>query len=133
MVGAHSPAEVDMGEASGVMMYSPLMPTNLSLVEIAESGIIEPDQREEQIVDPTSETAQVAGWMGMWPFSTWNSVSGSGLPTNTEPTATPSSPVSLPSSSPRSRSAHLRSQAKKRVWIPSTNELSFQAVWWGYR
>ncbi|KAG6914852.1 hypothetical protein DXG01_014951 [Tephrocybe rancida] len=127
----------EVGEASGIMMYSPLMPTNLSLVEIAESGIVLPEEPQEPQVDPTSEVAQVAGWMGMWPFSILGH--GAGVATETGQgnvssiaSPTPSLPSSLPGS-PNSRNARLRVQSKKRVWIPSTTKLSFQAVWWGYR
>ncbi|KAG6838979.1 hypothetical protein C0991_006887 [Blastosporella zonata] len=127
-----SEEEEDVGEVSGIMMYSPLMPTNLSLVEIAESVIL-PEEHQEQTIDPASEVAQVAGWMGMWPFSIWGSGAGvvsEGLPPTASPT--PSLPASLPAS-PSGRSARLRGQSKKRVWIPSRTKLSFQAVWWGYR
>ncbi|KAG6824962.1 hypothetical protein H0H92_005295 [Tricholoma furcatifolium] len=128
-------------EALGIMMYSPLMPTNLSLVEIAESGVFsdeEGQQRSQQVVDPNSETAQAAGWMGMWPFSSfWHdepAVAGTtAKPTRISPN--PSIPQSMPGSPMAGRNAQLHGQARprRRVWIPSSRELSFQAVWWGYR
>ncbi|KAG6876455.1 hypothetical protein C0992_012901 [Termitomyces sp. T32_za158] len=117
--------EDDVRQMSGIMMYSPLTPTNLSLVELAESGVFDP---EEQIVDTTSDTARVAGWMGMWPFSVWSTSVVSGPDTLLTASPAPSIATSLPFS-PGSRTA----QARKRVWIPSSTQLSFQAVWWGYR
>ncbi|KAG6860046.1 hypothetical protein C0995_016502 [Termitomyces sp. Mi166 len=122
----------NVGEASGIMMYSPLLPSNLSLVEVAESGIFNPEEQEEQTVDPASETVQVAGWTGMWPFSVWST--NSAVEPGAHPTSSlaPSIATSLPSS-PSGRSARPYTQTKKRVWIPSTTNLSFQAVWWGYR
>ncbi|KAG5642782.1 hypothetical protein DXG03_002127 [Asterophora parasitica] len=126
-------------DASGIMMYSPLMPTTESLVEIAESGIIDPLSVEDG-PDP-SEAEHVAGWMGMWPFSLWGagtSAPSTGqsvlpiAPVTTSPR--PASPVSsLPLSPPGSpRSTRIRIPGQ-RVWVPSTTKLSFQAMWWGYR
>ncbi|KAH0589768.1 hypothetical protein H2248_005486 [Termitomyces sp. 'cryptogamus'] len=124
--------EDNFREASGIMMYSPLTPTNLSLVEIAESGVFNPEDQEEQAVDPTSEIAQAAGWMGMWPFSVWSNSAATGSGAHSTASPAPSIAPSL-HSSPSGRSARLNTHGKKRVWIPSKNKLSFQAVWWGYR
>ncbi|KAF8069871.1 hypothetical protein FPV67DRAFT_1779390 [Lyophyllum atratum] len=133
-------------DTSGIMMYSPLFPTNESLVEIADSGLIEPPPAEEG--GNSAAAAQFAGLMGMWPFSIWSSDSTSGstlVPAVSAPTSSPPSLTTLPVSpvgSPRPpgspslpgspRIARLRIQGQ-RVWVPSTTKLSFQAMWWGYR
>lgn len=124
--------EDDIRQTSGIMMYSPLTPTNLSLVEIAESDVVDLEEQEEQIVDTTSDTARVAGWMGMWPFSALNPSVATGPCTRLTGDPEPSIATSLPPS-PSGRASRRHSQAKKRVWIPSSTQLSFQAVWWGYR
>ncbi|GLB44968.1 hypothetical protein LshimejAT787_1900460 [Lyophyllum shimeji] len=138
-------------DTSGIMMYSPLLPTNDSLVEIAESGVVSPSPPAPLELQDSAAAQQLAGWMGMWPFSMWGGGGAGSTATSTStlvPAAAARSPVPSvaalvsPAGSPRRagspplpgspRSARLRIQAQ-RVWVPSTTKLSVQVMWWGYR
>ncbi|KAG5635050.1 hypothetical protein H0H81_012609 [Sphagnurus paluster] len=118
-------------DTSGIMMYSPLMPTMESLVEIADSEVFMPTEESGS----SEEAQKFAGWMGMWPFSVWNPQSTVTVPAHEIPVPgsppVPTSPLPVsPPSSPRRGNLRLQRQ---RVWVPSTTKLSVQAMWWGYR
>ncbi|RDB16342.1 hypothetical protein Hypma_003051 [Hypsizygus marmoreus] len=124
-------------DGSSLMMYSPLLPTTSSLVELAESEYVAPPPVEEG--PSVQETSQAAGWMGMWPFSVWGSSArpqeeetpGS-VPILTSPLPSIEEALAAEPASPRRRSSQMRVQGQ-RVWVPSTTQLSLQALWWGYR
>ncbi|KAG7448089.1 uncharacterized protein BT62DRAFT_752856 [Guyanagaster necrorhizus] len=93
-----------------IMMYSPLFPTEESLVEIAASHIV-PAPRESAPLQPK------ALWQRKWPW--WKKLASADGNADKEKngddnkTAVPPTPT--------------------RVWIPSTTKISVQVMWWGYR
>lgn len=98
-------------DGSSVMMYSPLLPSTTSLVELADiEFVVPPPHGEEGEINPGEESSALTAWMTMWPFS---SVWGAAGAKSAEPVR--------------------RTSLGQRVWVPSTTKLSLQAMWWGYR
>lgn len=109
------PAEGVFEDDDSVMFYVPLVPDNASSVELARSEIVSVDENGS-IVDVVVQGAsparllrssatdvQAEGWKWHWPWS-----------------RTPK-PPSQPNTT------------EKRVWVPSTEKLSVQVMWWGYK
>lgn len=106
--------DVTMEDDDSVMFYAPLIPNAASTVELARSEIVSVDENGT-IVDVILDDAPLpgvvppkTGFGKIWPFS-----SGTSTPTPTTP-----KPKVL---------------TEKRVWVPSTTQLSLQVMWWGYR
>ncbi|KAI0824158.1 hypothetical protein BC628DRAFT_1420257 [Trametes gibbosa] len=98
-----------------VMFYGPLVPDASSAVELARSEIVSVDENGT-VVDVLLDDAPLpeasppkAQFMGIWPFSSGGAS------------------VSAPST------AKPKVLTEKRVWVPSTSQLSLQVMWWGYR
>ncbi|KAH9855441.1 hypothetical protein C2E23DRAFT_723754, partial [Lenzites betulinus] len=97
-----------------VMFYGPLVPNASSAVELARSEIVSVDENGT-IVDILLDDAPLpessppkARFAGIWPFS-------GGTNASEPPTVKP------------------KVLTEKRVWVPSTTQLSLQVMWWGYR
>lgn len=110
-------------DTSSVMVYSPLLPTRNSLVELAESEVIMEDEVDEPEPVPAPPIPgwswsnvlpnSVTSWLSQTPPAPWLDDNGQPL-------------------TPRTQERRLRAQAT-RVWIPSKDKLSIQCMWWGYR
>ena len=90
-------------EEGGIMMYAPLEPTNNSQLELAESKTISDDPVPSSSTSTANPDKRIEG-----------SKADSTSPT--PPTPTPP-----------------QTSREKRIWVPSTTELSILATWWGYR
>lgn len=140
-------------DGSSLMMYSPLLPTQSSLVELADTEVLSVDESSPGSSSGETDAATgLAAWMGMWPFNAWGGMGGSTekqeeiVPQlSAGPSYTPSSPdrrahysalpdINIPESGPDGSVSNGRFQTQgQRVWVPSTTKLSLQAMWWGYR
>jgi hypothetical protein len=90
-------------EEGSIMMYAPLEPTNDSQLELAESKPILDDPVPSSSASTTVPDKKIEG----------------SKTTSTSPTPpTPTPP---------------QTSREKRIWVPSTTELSILATWWGYR
>ncbi|KAF9445447.1 hypothetical protein P691DRAFT_805667 [Macrolepiota fuliginosa MF-IS2] len=118
----HDDATDAFSDSSSIMVYSPLLPTRDSFVELAESEVFEEEEAEElvPVIPPP-----LPGW-------TWSEVLPSVTSWFTQPPPSPLLDDSGQPLTPRSRERRLRAQAA-RVWIPSKTQLSIQCMWWGYR
>ncbi|TFK68011.1 hypothetical protein BDN72DRAFT_842319 [Pluteus cervinus] len=108
---------------TSIMLTSPLIPTKDDLVELASSDfmpfspsaydtegtVVEEGEEEER------EKIPEAGWMDVWPLTMFM---GAGSSARVE--SKPSARVGKP-------------QQQQRVWTPSKDKLSIEAMWWGYR
>ncbi|KAJ7184409.1 hypothetical protein C8R46DRAFT_862279, partial [Mycena filopes] len=134
MLEAISPPSVESGDnyeyvgsdRSSVMMYSPLIPNADSVIELAEVE----DAPVSSGSSPGWTFPSWLEWSNFWPLNGWKAKE-----TAEEETALTSlllaPDVSVPApvaQAPESRVAPVR-----RVWVPSTTELSFETTWWGYR
>ncbi|KAJ3510960.1 hypothetical protein NLJ89_g4375 [Agrocybe chaxingu] len=114
---------------SSIMVYSPLIPTRDSHVELAE---LVPVSIEEEVVVEGSPQAGTS-WTSVWPLSIFSGAKADDAP---------QLPVAKRLSgevviSPRRTSVdeagrRIRTQTV-RAWVPSDTKLSVQAMWWGYR
>ncbi|KAJ7043013.1 hypothetical protein C8F04DRAFT_925263, partial [Mycena alexandri] len=113
-------------DRSSVMMYSPLIPKADSVIELAE------------VEDAPVPSGSSSGgwsfpsweWSNLWPFSGWKTADVAVVePALTSLLLAPD--VSVPqTAAPTTES---RVAPARRVWVPSTTELSFETTWWGYR
>ncbi|KAJ6620323.1 hypothetical protein B0H10DRAFT_1946134 [Mycena sp. CBHHK59/15] len=123
-------AEYAGSDRSSVMMYSPLIPTADSIVELAESEAV------PLVAEGTSSPGRLwsytlwpyVTWPDVWPFNGWKAkvseaqtdvIPGQSLVPDPEPQNNPGE--------------HGREVPVHRVWVPSTTQLSFETTWWGYR
>lgn len=110
------------------MLCSPLIPTKADLVELADSEIV-------PVTPPVEGQPAAAGWTDVWPLNAWKAKDVQEKPIP-EPTTEPATEVAVVPASPRStgvvRARRVKIQGQ-RVWVPSDNKLSVQAMWWGYR
>ncbi|KAJ7063591.1 hypothetical protein C8F01DRAFT_1133628 [Mycena amicta] len=119
MLEEYSP-HLDTGsDRSSVMFYSPLLPTNDSLIELADTENAPVVQHQQS-------------WLGsflplIWPFTSWTASM------STEPDATPRPSPTVLSLETSSLVSSPQSPAMRQVWVPSTTKLSFETMWWGYR
>ncbi|KAF8149350.1 hypothetical protein B0H34DRAFT_182774 [Crassisporium funariophilum] len=114
---------------SSVMVYSPLIPGQEDLVELAE---LVPVSFEEYVM---SESESVAGtsWTAVWPLSMWYGEQKPQTPmTSTNKRLSGDHVVSPQSTSVNNAGRRVRVQTV-RAWVPSDTKLSVQAMWWGYR
>ncbi|OJT12596.1 hypothetical protein TRAPUB_10837 [Trametes pubescens] len=112
--GSADGSDVTMEDDDSVMFYAPLIPNAASTVELARSEIVSVDENGT-IVDVILDDAPLpgiappkTGFGKIWPFS--------------------SGTTSTPATSPKPKVL-----TEKRVWVPSTTQLSLQVMWWGYR
>ncbi|TFK59628.1 hypothetical protein BDN72DRAFT_965985 [Pluteus cervinus] len=107
---------------TSIMLTSPLIPTKDDLVELAssdfmpftpsaydtEATVVEEGEEEEQ------EKIPEAGWMDVWPLTMFMGAGSSARVESKPP-------------------ARVGKQQQQRVWTPSKDKLSIEAMWWGYR
>ncbi|KAJ7649177.1 hypothetical protein B0H17DRAFT_1022494 [Mycena rosella] len=93
-------------DRSSVMMYSPLIPTADSVIELAELEDAPPAVPGSPPAGKWLALWPATGWAAVWPFT--GTESNRDLPRPCPP------PV-------------------LRVWVPSATQLSFETMWWGYR
>jgi len=111
-------------EPSSVMVYSPLLPVQGSLVELAQSEvIIEQEEGQDQVLARDLETTPVPPSI---PALSWTNSLTSWFTKTSQPTPPPAEPPMTP----RTCERHSRVQ---RAWVPSKDKLSIQCMWWGYR
>lgn len=110
-------------DSLNVMLYSPLLPTRDSLVELADSEAVAEDRSDHAIPEP-----EIPGW-------SWsNTLPLAPVSTSGSAQTPPSHPIGSNSQSLSTRTHEQRPQAQAtRVWIPSKDQLSIQCMWWGYR
>ncbi|KAF8191497.1 hypothetical protein K438DRAFT_1720938 [Mycena galopus ATCC 62051] len=116
-------------DRSSVMMYSPLIPNADSVIELA-------DVEEVSVVQSGTPSS---GWFTSWPdwsslwlFNGWKARN----PTEEHNTSPPPIPVTIsaPEARPHNETGEERRVAPvRRVWVPSSTQLSFETTWWGYR
>ena len=117
-------------EDSSVMIYSPLLPGQEDLVELAELVPVSVEEeiiRDGQLIPETS-------WTTVWPLSIFYSEYSPAV-TKTSAAAQRLSGDTVTSPGRTSIDAmgrRVRVQTV-RAWVPSTTKLSVQAMWWGYR
>lgn len=109
---------------SSVMMYSPLVPTSSSVVELAESEVMmmTPDSASISTSPGNASDGGRSKW-NIWSFTNWRSSPSNIWRTSggehQEPT--------------NGRTISPTRLTGRRVWVPSRTKLSLQAMWWGYR
>ncbi|KAJ6497150.1 hypothetical protein C8R47DRAFT_925805, partial [Mycena vitilis] len=123
-------------DRSSVMMYSPLIPTLDSVIELA-------DLEEVPVAQSDSSSApwffaSWPDWSALWPFNGSRAQDVSDIVNNPDiaiPARSPNSPtISVPEiAGPESSPGERRAAPAQRVWVPSTTQLSFETTWWGYR
>ncbi|KAI0735375.1 hypothetical protein C8Q76DRAFT_765833 [Earliella scabrosa] len=107
--------EAVLEDNDSIMFYIPLVPDEASAVELARSEIVSVDENGAVVevlmenapppMPPMSATdMHTEAWKWHWPWK--------------RPT---------PSPPPKPKTV------EKRVWVPSTEKLSLQVMWWGYR
>jgi hypothetical protein len=144
----------DDDDDSSVMLYAPLVPDNNSRVELAEREIVrtdanghvvrvvktEPAQPESSIAQD-SKGADLSRRQSWWPFNK-NHAKDEKQPATSPTTQGTEPPPEVTLSEPTSVTKSLIGSLKRRVsqkqrertlWVPSPDQLSFQASWWGYR
>ncbi|KAJ7778649.1 hypothetical protein DFH07DRAFT_730618 [Mycena maculata] len=106
-------------DRSSIMMYSPLIPSADSVIELAELEDV-----------PVVQGAPSSGWWFtwptwpyIWPFNGWTAKVGVD--------ATSGSSTSQPQ--PHINTVQEAPVQRQRVWVPSRTQLSFETMWWGYR
>lgn len=116
---------------SSVMIYSPLIPTNEDLVELAE---LVPVSVEETPEPQTELPIAGTSWTTMWPLSLWYSESPSGVKSPVTTTGRLSGETVIsPHRTSIDSAGHVVRTQTVRAWVPSNTKLSLQAMWWGYR
>ncbi|KAF7353729.1 hypothetical protein MVEN_01058100 [Mycena venus] len=115
-------------DRSSVMMYSPLIPNADSVIELAES-------EEVPIVQSGTSSGRWFTWpdWSNWLFNGWKDRR------RTEENDTGSLLISTMTSASEAASQNEAREETtvappvRRVWVPSTTQLSFETTWWGYR
>ncbi|KAJ7897296.1 hypothetical protein B0H14DRAFT_2332753, partial [Mycena olivaceomarginata] len=100
-------------EDSGVMMYAPLQPTADSQVELADSEMV------LEYLDEPSEANKLPP--------------GEGAASDTKPPPSPQPEDKKSDGLKPSKSRRKRREKEHVHWVPSTEKISLQALWWGYR
>jgi hypothetical protein len=114
-------------DRSSVMMYSPLIPNADSVIELA-------DMEEVPVVEsaPSSGWGLFSSWpdwSNFWLFNGWKA-------NNLGESETPPPPISATTAASEVVSQNEQGRVGppvRRVWVPSTTQLSFETTWWGYR
>ncbi|KAF8878848.1 hypothetical protein BD779DRAFT_1553501 [Infundibulicybe gibba] len=101
-------------DRSGVMMYSPLLPSKADLVELADSELV-PIPGPSTNGEPSRLPAPDHIW-NRWPFA-----------------EKPPEKSDEPQEGRQENGPMKTRTVTQRVWRPSTTKMSLQALWWGYR
>ncbi|KIM45655.1 hypothetical protein M413DRAFT_345134 [Hebeloma cylindrosporum] len=124
-----SPGDGDdsvFSEDSSVMIYSPLIPGQEDLVELAE---LVPVSVEEEVI-PSKEVIDGTSWTTVWPLSILYGETPAA--TKAARRLSGDTVISPGRTSNDSTGRRVRVQTV-RAWVPSDTKLSVQAMWWGYR
>ncbi|KAJ7491166.1 hypothetical protein FB451DRAFT_1222276 [Mycena latifolia] len=117
-------------DRSSVMMYSPLIPTAGSVIELAELEDAPISEAGPSSGKWLPMLWPASGWASVWPFTGWKKPSV----VAEEPEDSTPSPIQVPVLEPRPNGVAARRDVPVlRVWVPSTTQLSFETMWWGYR
>ncbi|KAF7359197.1 hypothetical protein MSAN_01261700 [Mycena sanguinolenta] len=114
-------------DRSSVMMYSPLIPTLDSVIELA-------DVEEVPVIESGTSSgrwfASWPNWSNFWLFNGWKART-----TAEESHTTPPPGLITQLGLPENQAVEERTAVPpvRRVWVPSTTQLSFETTWWGYR
>ncbi|KAJ7221659.1 hypothetical protein GGX14DRAFT_353190 [Mycena pura] len=115
-------------DRSSIMMYSPLIPTADSVIELAEVETV-------PTPDPSPSDRWFSSlwpdWSTIWPFTEWKNTNVTQEHESSSRLA--STVLSLETESSADPQERRRAAPIRRVWIPSTTQLSFETMWWGYR
>ena len=114
-------------EPSSVMVYSPLLPVQGSVVELAQSEVISEQEEGQDQVHAHELEIETTPVPPSIPALSWTNSLTSWFTKSSQPTPPPPAESSM---TPRTRERHLRVQ---RAWVPSKDKLSIQCMWWGYR
>lgn len=118
-------------DASSVMMYTPLIPTSHSVVELADVTALPIEVTgmgsAQGSYAETSIWTRV--WPYLWPFSSWTVNAGLHQAEGIDPAPDSTCPDHVDLEAPKT---HVKDKTQT-IWVPSTTELSFEALWWGYR
>ncbi|KAJ7690061.1 hypothetical protein B0H17DRAFT_1290658 [Mycena rosella] len=105
-------------DRSSVMMYSPLIPTADSVIELAELEDAPPAVPGSPPAGKWLALWPAAGWAAVWPFTGWKTVPVEEHPALTDiPALNPIETAPAPA-------------PVLRVWVPSATQLSFETMWW---
>lgn len=116
-------------EDSSVMIYSPLLPGQEDLVELAE---LVPVSVEEEII-PGGEVIPGTSWTSVWPLSIFYSESSPATRTTAAARRLSGETVISPGRTRIDKTGRRVRVQTVRAWVPSDTKLSVQAMWWGYR
>lgn len=113
----------------GIMMYTPLVPTNESHVVLAEEEeeleYIDPEELERQLAQKKKEQETASASGGTKPSSKSHFWSF-GREKKPEVPQTQNIDTAGPS--------QIQPEVKpKHIWVPSETDISVQVMWWGYR
>ncbi|KAJ3793796.1 hypothetical protein GGU11DRAFT_811680 [Lentinula aff. detonsa] len=126
---------------ASIMLYSPLQPQNMDIVQLAESQLVfvmapcrVPSVSFTNTHGSEAANLSVHGTAGCkrkwWPFHhKRKSIQSQGCKSSSSPQDVPSvqNPIINSSSSPVLR------RVVKKLWLPSRTKFSIEATWWGYR
>ncbi|KAJ6606342.1 hypothetical protein DFH09DRAFT_1119893 [Mycena vulgaris] len=114
-------------DRSSVMMYSPLIPSADSVIELA-------DLEDAPVAQSSPSSGNWLStlwpaWSNVWPFTgRTNAAEGQDINPGPPPAIGTPEPDRQPNSLEQRRQTPVH-----RVWVPSTTQLSFETMWWGYR
>jgi len=129
------------------MLYSPLAPQKDSLVEIAETEYVSFNQTGQRILesyrgppyqaDPIDDVDEESKPEDVEVSSTETNIAGRCEPGDALGTASGGIFRWLWSGTGEvnrgGQGVGVKEKSKRLVWVPSSSELSFQTMWWGYR
>ncbi|KAJ7090396.1 hypothetical protein B0H15DRAFT_263552 [Mycena belliarum] len=118
-------------DRSSIMMYSPLIPSADSIIELAELEEAPVTQAPSSSGMWLSALWPASSWSAVWPFTGWKT----GTVAEEQDNATTSTTEVLEPGSAAGQlvERHDPPVPVTRVWVPSTTQLSFETMWWGYR
>jgi hypothetical protein len=116
-------------EDSSLMIYSPLLPGQEDLVELAE---LVPVGVEGEVI-PDGETIPGTSWTTVWPLSIFYVESSAATKTAAAARRLSGETVISPGRTSIDRTGRRVRMQTVRAWVPSDTKLSVQAMWWGYR
>ncbi|KAF9502153.1 hypothetical protein BDN71DRAFT_1425886 [Pleurotus eryngii] len=113
----------------GIMMYTPLVPTNESHIVLAEEEeeleYIDPEELERQLAQKKKEQETASASGGTKPGSKSHFWSFGREKKSEVPQA-----QNIDTAGP----SRIQSEVKpKHIWVPSETDISVQVMWWGYR
>lgn len=120
------------GRCASIMMYSPLVPTESSIVELAQTRVrVSGSAGFSGTSVPrglaAAEASSKSHWYSkIWPFSHWAKKNSGTDSDSKEETGD--------GTDGKTETDGDGEQAEEEtVWVPSTTKISFHASWWGYR